>query len=130
MRIKRIVDFKIFEDSEGKTVGFDSDETEQKIDQYANWVDGSLTLAISPGGSANLSFGAVAAAKGYHVEAEGDFDLAVNGGTALNYRVPDSTASDQLIIAHNDCNVTSLVLSNPSTTKTLRGRWAVWGDTA
>jgi hypothetical protein len=88
----------------------------------------SNTFKLAPGATLTVPVGqpgGVQNPRGFFVKATDDANISINGGTAIPMTPGDVNLPCK---AFMECAFTSLTVTNPSTTNTITGSWAIWGD--
>jgi len=128
IRLKHKANVQIGETSAMKNLLFYGDDSlaEEVIDAYLHQHSGSLAIVAS--GTEALPSGDVTAIKGIFLKLDGEATVTINGAdTPLQLRKASGANYCKLFI---ECDVTSVSITNSSSTEALAGVYCVWGDTA
>jgi hypothetical protein len=129
MRIIHTVCPQISDDTDGKHTlfGLDEDLIQSTIDGMTEVSSGRAVLPIA---AFTVPMGPISSCKGAYLRAEGDFDLAINGGAAIQVRRPQKgTSAADLAAAATffiEANISSLVVTPIAVNTVLF--YALFGD--
>ncbi len=129
----RIVDtptLTISEDVEGKQIIYKRDESlaKQTFDGFLRASSSIFNIALSS--NEDMPLGDVDDVRGFYIEADGDFNMILNGGAEIiAFKLAD-TVTGRKAKCRMDAQVTQINIANPDTANALNGSFGVWGDIA
>jgi hypothetical protein len=130
LRFRHTEKLKVSQTSGEKVQFFDNSDdpdAEQIFDDLFHENDG--TLKVDESTNENISFGDVATVYACHIEADGDFDLSIDGGAAFSIKARTNSKGATLARFTAYVNpTTSINIANPSASAKLNGRYVVLGD--
>lgn len=129
IRVQYSFPLKISADIAGKDINFAPDPVTEGITDFTKDVHG--TFDLEPGVTKVLSFGDCPDARGFYVEANGDFVLVKNASNLEELVRKPATAGKARTFG--DSTLSSLTITNPAISPggpIITGRWAVWGSPA
>lgn len=132
LRLREKLTLKVSVDSAEQVQFFDNLEdpgAELINDELTQENDGTFSVAF--GVQETISFGDIAVVKYLHIEADGDFDLSIDGGADVRYEArARSTTGSLARYTGTVAPTTSVQVTNPAASGTLTGRFVVAGDLA
>jgi len=125
IRVKHRVYVHTYEDTAGKNKLFapDPELSEVVNDGFDKQAGGVVSVAVSS--NEGLSLGDLTAVKGLFLRVNGDAQVILNGGDAIQMRKGPSGSTARLFI---EADITSINVANPSATDVLNGVYCIWGD--
>lgn len=133
LRVRKKLTYKISTDTTEKKQLFDNvDDTYAEVinDEFTQIVSGTFKAAAS--GTQTIAFGDITAPKILHIEADGAFTVAIDGGDAITVA---AIATSRTGVSHACFSGTiapssSILITNSSSSAVLSGVFVLVGDAA
>ena len=131
IRVISNINLQIFADTSKKDCLFNlsDDSTTLTMDSFEESNSGRLQLAASAAGS--IPLGGIAAGKGVFIQADQDLDIVLNGGSdtlQLRKHAASTTSAPTFVPFFFMGEVTSVAVTNASSTESVNITYAVFGD--
>lgn len=126
MRIRHKINVQVFDDADGKNKLFAPDDAlaEQILDGFTRYTAGRFSVTGAT--DEDLAMGDLTTIRGFWIQADGDFNLTINGAAvplAMKVGKTGGVAKGAL-----ECTVTSLNVEAPTSGVTVTGIYLVYGE--
>lgn len=126
MQVRSKINVQVFDDSDAKNPLFAMADTtaEVRLDGFTKYTSGKFS--VLSGANENLSLGDITTVRGFWIQADNDFNLTLNGGSAIAMKVGKTGGIAKGAL---ECTVSSLNVAAPGAV-TVTGTYVVYGDPA